>query len=401
MRSLLLLPLLLIAAPALAAQGHDHAAMMAGAAPAACAQTTLACADKATPLFVGNELWLAWSAHGRVAVQKSGDLGRTFGPVTFVNRAVERLDAGADSRPQIAVDAKGRAVAAYTIAKGADFAGQVMVAHGSAVGFDVPKPLTDSTVSQRFVSFALDPEGAIFAAWIDKRNLDAAKKSGKAYDGAALAYAWSEEGKDFAVARIAQDNTCECCRIGVAFAGPRKPVVMWRNMFAGGVRDHAIMSFDDRKPGPVHRVAVDDWKIDACPHQGPSLAVGANGTYHATWFTDGRARQGLFYAASRDGGQSFSQPIAVGNPDRQPTRPFVQASGDRIWLVWKEFDGEESVVNVMQSRDDGLTWSKATPVAKTTDSSDHPLLVANGGRVYLSWLTHKEGYRLIALGDTP
>ena len=400
MRALFYLPLVFVASAA-AAQQHDHAAMMAKQPAAPCAETSLACADKATPFFVGDDLWLAWSSHGRVAVQKSKDLGRTFDVPMFVNRGIEKLDAGADSRPQIAVDRKGHAIAAYTIAKGADFAGQVKVAHGSAAGFDIPTPLTNSTVSQRFVSFSLDPAGGIFAAWIDKRNLDTAKKSGKDYDGAALAYAWSEEGKDFAIARIAQDNTCECCRIGVAFAGPHKPVVMWRNMFPGGVRDHAIMSFSERGPGSVQRVAIDNWKIDACLHQGPSLAVGANGTYHATWFTEGRARQGLFYAFSKDAGRRFSPPMAVGNSARQPSRPFVFVGGGAIWLAWKEFDGEESVVNVMQSRDDGLTWSPARTVAQTTDASDHPLLIGNGGRVYLSWLTHKKGYRLMPLGDTP
>lgn len=401
MRNLLLLPLFLIAAPGFAAQEHDHKAMMAAAPAAACAKAELACADKATPFFAGNTLWLAWSANGRVGLQKSEDLGRSFGPVTFINTAAERIDAGADSRPQVAVDGKGHAVVAYTIAKGADFAGQVLVARGDAKGFAAPKPLTDSTVSQRFISFALDPSGSIFAAWIDKRNLAAAQKTGRDYDGAALAYAWAEDGKDFTVARIAQDNTCECCRIGVGFAGPHKPVVMWRNMFAGGVRDHAIMTFSERGPGMVRRVAVDNWKIDACPHQGPSLAVSANGTYHATWFTDGRARQGLFYARSKDAGQTFSPPVAIGNNDRQPTRPFALAAQGLVWLAWKEFDGEVAVVNVMQSRDDGMTWSAVRAIAQTTDASDHPLLIANGEHVYLSWLTHKEGYRLIALGDTP
>ena len=72
-----------------------------------------------------------------------------------------------------------------------------------------------------------------------------------------------------------------------------------------------------------------------------------------------------------------------------------------VWLAWKEFDGEVAVVNVMQSRDDGMTWSAVRAIARTKDASDHPLLIANGERVYLSWLTHKEGYRLIALGDKP
>jgi hypothetical protein len=40
-------------------------------------------------------------------------------------------------------------------------------------------------------------------------------------------------------------------------------------------------------------------------------------------------------------------------------------------------------------------------VAETADASDHPLLVADKQRAYLSWLTRNEGYRLIPLGDQP
>ncbi len=392
---------IVVATPGARAQQHDHAM---AAPPGACAVAALDCADKATPAFAAdNSLWLAWSANGRVAVQRSTDLGQTFSSPLFVNTRPEKLDAGADSRPQVAVDRTGRVSVAYTVAIGADFAGQVLIAR-SADGrrpFETSQPLTGDTASQRFIALAVDPSGDIFAAWIDKRNLAAAKRSGTAYDGAALAFARAEPGKPFAVTRIAQDNTCECCRIGVAFAGPRRPVIMWRNMFAGGVRDHAVMTFADGNPGPVYRVAVDDWKIDACPHHGPSLAVGANGTYHASWFTEGRARQGVFYAKSSDGGRTFSPPMAVGDSDRQPSRPVVFAAPGVVWLAWKEFDGEESIISVMHSRDDGGSWSAPVKVASSKDASDHPLLIGNGGATYLSWLTRQEGYRLIALKGAP
>ena len=40
---------------------------------------------------------------------------------------------------------------------------------------------------------------------------------------------------------IALDNTCECCRLGIAFAGPGRPAVVFRNIFPGSVRDHAVV----------------------------------------------------------------------------------------------------------------------------------------------------------------
>lgn len=395
MKSLFTIAAMFLAVSATAAEKHKMAAP-----PSTCADVSLACADKATPFMAKDgTLWLAWSANGRVAVSRSQDVGRSFATPTFINAQPEKLDGGVDNRPQIVVDGAGRVTVAYTIWKDANFNGEVLTARAvDGKVFTAPQPLTRNNASQRFVAFALDPHGDVFAAWIDKRNLAAAKAAKKDYAGAALAYAWSKDGGNFAVAHIAQDNTCECCRIGVAFAGA-SPVVVWRNLFSGGVRDHAVMTFADGKPGAVHRVAVDDWQVEGCPHHGPSLAVSTSGTYHATWFTDGKARQGLFYARSTDGGRTFSPPVSIGDIEQQPSRPYVVATPGAVWMAWKEFDGEKSLVLAKVSHDDGKTWSVAKTIATTADASDHPLLIDVKGKAYLSWLTRQEGYRLTALED--
>ncbi len=89
------------------------------------------------------------------------------------------------------------------------------------------------------------------------------------------------------------DNTCECCRLGLAFAGPGRPVVVFRNIFEGGVRDHAVMTFTDpATPGEVRRVSNDDWQISACPHHGPSLSISPAGTYHVSLVHQRQGPQG-------------------------------------------------------------------------------------------------------------
>lgn len=105
--------------------------------------------------------------------------------------------------------------------------------------------------------------------------------------------------------------------------------MLFRNVYGQDVRDHAITTFDvDGKPGPVHRVSVDDYHINGRPHHGPSLSISAAGTYHAAWFTNGTVRKGLFYARSVDGGQTFSSPMLLGGPETHAARPFVLAAGD-------------------------------------------------------------------------
>ena len=310
---------------------------------------------------------------------------------------------GPDERPKIAIDAAGRVVVAFAIFKDSAFNGQVFYTHSTDGGatFAPPNAITPDLESQRFEAIGFDPSGVLFAAWLDKRKRADARAKGEAYTGASLAFAWSKDaGATISDAHIAKDRTCECCRLGLAFAGPGRPVLLFRNIFGDTVRDHAVTTFaDPTTPGPIHRVSVDDWDIDACPHHGPSLALGGDGTYHVTWFTLGRARQGLFYARSTDGGRTFSEPMPIGRAEQSPSRPFVLALGGSAWMVWKEFDGERTTVEMMASHDAGRTWSEPRAVAGTTDASDHPLLVASGGRVFLSWMTRVDGYQLKPLED--
>jgi hypothetical protein len=371
---------------------------------AACDEAELRCASKVTPVFASDgTLWLAWMAGGRISVASSRDAGKSFSAAIAATPERLNLDWGPDARPKIAIDRKGGIALAFSIFKDKAFNGQVLYTRSDDGGksFAAARPITASNESQRFEAIGFDNGGDVFAAWLDKRNRVPAREAGKKYDGAGLFFASSKDGgATYSEARMAIDNTCECCRLGLAFDPQNHPVVVFRNIFEGGVRDHAVITFSDAAtPGEPRRVAVDDWQIAACPHHGPSLSISANGTYHVAWFTNGRARKGLFYAHSRDGGKSFSAPFAIGDAKRSASRPYLLAGPHGLTMAWKEFDGEKTTVKLMTSGDDGETWTKPKTVAETSDSSDHPLLVTDGQRTYLSWMTKADGYRFIPIGD--
>ncbi len=376
------------------------------ASEAACEHATLRCATKATPAFgPDGTLWLVWMAGGQVSVASSQDEGRSFSAPTQVTTKQLNLDWGPDARPKIVVDRNGGVALAFSTFRDEAFNGEVLYTRSADGGksFAELKPITANHESQRFEALALDQDGTVFVAWLDKRNRVPAKEAGRKYEGAALFFATSRDGgATYAEARLARDGTCECCRLGLAFAAPGRPAVIFRNIFDGGVRDHALMTFTDiATPGEIRRVSTDDWQINACPHHGPSLTVAPNGTYHAVWYTNGKARKGLFYAHSRDEGRTFSAPMALGQPGRNPTRPFVLAGPVGTVMVWKEFDGEKTSVQMTISCDDGETWSPPKTISSTSDTSDHPLLVSNGKKTYLSWMTKADGYRLTAIEDKP
>ncbi|HLG44592.1 MAG TPA: sialidase family protein, partial [Reyranella sp.] len=214
-----------------AAQHHDHGgAMHSFSADARKAFT-------ATPAFgPDGALWVARGTADRVVLARSTDLGKTFTDPVSVTADALNMDWGPDSRPQLAVDKTGAIVVTYAVFQDKRFNGRIYATRSTDGGatFATPVPITSDSTSQRFQAVGIDPDGRMFAAWLDKRNAAAAIAAGKPYPGAALAYAWSDDGgRRFSDTRIAVDNTCECCRLGLAFAGPGRPALMFRNVFEG------------------------------------------------------------------------------------------------------------------------------------------------------------------------
>src|SRR6202000_738184 len=54
-------------------------------------------------------------------------------------------------------------------------------------------------------------------------------------------------------------------------------------------------------------------------------------------------------------------------------------------------------VRMIASSDDGNHWTSPATLASTQSGSDFPLLLSRQSKIYLSWLTQNEGYRLTVI----
>ncbi len=393
---------LLTPSAASAVSSTDKSTGTSTGATAACKDTTLQCARAATPLFTQDgALWLAWAGGGAISIARSTDLGASFEPRTEIAQHGAFLDTGPDARPQLVSGKQNNLIIAYGFFRDKNWNAQINVARSvdSGKSFSAPAPISQDPTSQRFPSLLTDPQGQIFASWVDKRLVVQANKAGKKQLGGSIAYAWSyDSGQTFSQESIAQPSSCECCRIASALTPDGLPVILYRAIFEGSVRDHATQTFTaSTQPGPTRRVALDAWATDSCPHHGPAIAISAAGVQHAAWFTQGTARTGSFYARSMDQGKTYSNPVAIGDPEAMPGRPYLLATPTALWLTWKEFDGKRTAVFAQYSTDDGVQWSSPKVIAETVGYSDHPLLIQREGIAYLSWLTAAQGYRLFKL----
>ena len=396
----------MLASVGLAQAQMDHSLPMMGAAsikPVICIGSGLDCANAATPfLLPDGKLLLAWTANGVVSVAQSSDLGKTFSISAKIAEHGKSLDVGSDARPQIVSDKRGNVFLAYAFFKDANWNAQINTARSTDGGntFTAPISLVQDGSSQRFPSVLIRPDNSIFISWIDKRLVAAAKQGGAKRLGGSIAYAFSGDGgKTFQAEQFANESSCECCRIGTSLDPKNQAVIVYRAIFPGGIRDQASQVIGTKGAEPIRRVSDDDWKTDACPHHGPSIAVSGTGTFHVAWYTQGSKRSGVFYANSSNQGLRYSKPFRVGSESANVSRPYLLALGQQVWMVWKEFDGTHSFVYMKQSANDGKTWGIPQMISKTSGYSDHPLLVNQGNTVFLSWLTRLDGYQLIQIGQ--
>lgn len=330
---------------------------------------------------------------GHVLLHRSGDAGQTWGAPVVVNEIPEPISADGENRPKLEFARDGGLLVTWTRPLTKRFTGEIRIAR-SADGERFEPPYTvhrdRSEITHRFESLLVAGDGRVVVTWIDKRDLETASVEGRDYRGAAIYAAVSiDHGRSFAPEVKVADHSCECCRIALANDTDGLPLVFWRHVFEPNERDHALAKLGpDGAPQWVRRATFDRWQIDACPHHGPSLAVGPDGTRHAVWFNFTNGEGAVFYGRLVEDGIAGQRQLGG---DRA-AHADIAASGERVAIVWKEFDGERTQLHAELSNDVGETFSRRV-LAATAGASDQPRVIRRGEAFFAFWRTEDEGMR--------
>jgi hypothetical protein len=350
-------------------------------------------------------LWRASVHDGFVLVDKSSDLGKTFSVAAKVNQSTQKIGADGEARPKIAISPEGNIYLTWTEALKKPFAGYIWFARSVNYGKSFEKPYIvhqdRAEITHRFDALNVAPDGNITVTWVDKRDLIAAKAAGKKYDGAAIYYAISKDaGKTFEQEKKLTDSSCECCRIALANKPDGTVVAMWRHVFAGSERDHAIAEINSNKEPALVRASYGRWKIDGCPHHGATLAYGEGFGYHMAFF-DGAGDKPSLMVARMDGEAWVSSPPKkFGNMKNSAGHPSLLSLSEEVWLVWKETNTAKATeIYQMKSGDGGKSWDDAKVIFTTKDKTDYPQLIESKGKVYLAINTVVDGFKLVPISE--
>ncbi len=357
------------------------------------------CSDTVSSVFDHKgTLWITWVNNNFIYVQSSTDKGLHFSNPIKVNAIAEQVAAKGESRPKIKLDNKGTIFLTWDLHLDKKRNSYVRFSRSSDGGQHFSEPVTVNdnleTIRHRFNSLAIGKNNEIFITWLDARDIEIEKKAGEDPKGLSVYYTWSDDGgQHFKANKKVADHSCECCRIDTAIAKDNTPVIAWRHIFEGKLRDHALIKFKDwSTPGKMVHLGDEKWAIDACPHHGPSLAISDIDTYHAVWFSGSEAQKGLFHAYSTTSAKRFSKPLNFGKEGA--SHPSVLGLGKQVAIVWQEFDGTHNTIQTMKSTDDGKTWSTPAALIQSTEAFDEPFLISDGEHIYLSIQSQKLGYQI-------
>lgn len=375
---------------------------LAGEAPSAAMNMAMkrGPALAATAAFASDgTLWAVRSEAGHVLLQSSTDAGGHWSPAIQVNAEAEPIAADGDGAPKLALGPQGELYFTWTTPLSRPYSGAVRFSRSLDGGRTFSPPLTvhadRQEITHRFDALAVTGSGQIVVAWIDKRDLEQAKKNATEYRGAAVYFAVSDDrGASFRGDIRLADHSCECCRIALRADGEHEVIAFWRHVFEPNIRDHALARVNtDGKVLEFRRATFDGWPVDGCPHHGPAIARDARGRLHAVWFTGAEGKAGVYYGRLVEGAVEGQRKVGAGNT---AAHADLAVSGERVAIAWKEFDGQQTQLFGEVSDDGGEHWRRSA-LAQTDGPSDHPRLLTKGKDFYVLWNTEKEPMRVVAL----
>lgn len=289
--------------------------------------------------------------------------------------------------PSIEVMGAGRLAAHWLQKNGkGTYAYGVRISQSSDGGKSWSTPVTphrDNTESEHGFVAMWREQGRLGAVWLDGRKF--AKEGHDASNEMMLVSTTiAPSGSRGPEVRL-DERTCDCCQ-NAATVTSSGPVVAYRDRSPDEIRDIYVtrrVQGKWTKGVPVHN---DNWKIAACPVNGPALAANGRKVVIA-WFTAARDSAKVNVAFSDDAGARFSTPVRVdGGAPAGRVDVALLPNGDAL-VTWVErVGGDTAAVRTRRVRRDGKVGNSTTVTASSTArASGFPRMAVTGRNVIFAW----------------
>ena len=236
------------------------------------------------------------------------------------------------------------------------------------------------------------PQGDGFGLiWLDGRNM----KQGGGHDGhgsGAMTVRYARfDGAFKQIEETEVDaKVCECCPTAAAVTADGV-IAAFRNRTDDEIRDNFVTRLSGGKWSTPQAVHNDDWKIAACPVNGPALSANANSVV-MSWFTAKNDQPTALAAFSSDGGKTFGKPVRIDDAGTLGRVDIELLPDGAALATWIEFADQKAQFKTRRIGRDG-TKSPAVTVSSLAGSraSGYPRAAIANGEVVFAWTEAGEG----------
>ena len=247
-----------------------------------------------------------------------------------------------------------------------------------------------ASVEHGFVSFfeSASPGSSIGLIWLDGREMGgshmAEGKGGNMTLRTAMVMGTQSVGETVIDARV-----CECCQTSAARTDDGVAVA-YRDRSDTNIRDIAVGRLRNGKWTSAI-VAPDNWQLDGCPVNGPSIAAVGNNVAVA-WFSAKDSAPKVQVAFSKRDG-TFEAPIRVDSAITNGRVAVVMPSSDRVLVSQNERGSAfPATLMIREARRDGRVGDPVAVGPMTADrSSGFARMALAGKRLVVAWTDVRPG----------
>lgn len=279
------------------------------------------------------EVYVVFARNQNAYLAISKDSGKTFFDPVQLNRVPRSVMGGRERGPKIVLGGGETAHIVWVSARG----DQLLYtrARPDAGDFTPPRNLLDAKTHLDGATVAADQQGNVFVAWLDTRQ------SKDRLNSLSLPVFWTESqdaGQTFSKNQTSTAlRACSCCALK-AIAGPEGGFDLAFRGAYDNIRDIFLARFTAFENGllpAIGKIHDDNWRINACPMSGPSLARSTQpAVVWAAWMSRGRA----YFAESPDEGQDFQAPRTPrATRAASQNHPLILLNSQgQVLLAWEE-----------------------------------------------------------------
>ncbi len=236
-----------------------------------------------------------------------------------------------------------------------------------------------------FVSLFAARDGNLAAIWLDGREMKPGAGDHGHGDGEmTLRYVKIKRDGTLTDEAVLDARVCECCQTSAALT-EAGPVVVYRDRSETETRDISIVRLVNGQWSQPRTVVPDNWQINGCPVNGPSVAA-AGRRVAVAWFTAVNNQPRVKLAFSNDAGASFGAPVTIddGNPAGR-VEALLLDDGSAL-VCWLEKLPEGGAVRVRRVRPNGkLEAANTIAPSGAARSSGFPQMVRTGKTLVFAW----------------